>query len=97
MSEELQAEVFRADMARQLLENQLLRDALTAIETEVVTMWGAAPARDKEGKEALWQLYKTSQKFRGLLLGYIETGKMATADLAHIEKQSRLRSLFRAA
>lgn len=93
----LHADLLRAASARALLDNDLLKEALAAIEAEVVQAWGATPQRDKDGKEALWQLYKTSQKFRALLTGYIETGKVAQAQLAHFEKQSKLRSIFRAA
>jgi hypothetical protein len=92
----MHSDLLRAANARALLENDLLKEALAAIEAEVVQVWGATPQRDKEGKEALWQLYKTAQKFRSLLTGYIETGKVAQAQLAHYEKQSKIRSLFRA-
>lgn len=78
--------------AQELLDNELLREALTAIEEEVVKQWEACPARDKEGKEALWQLFKTSKKFRTLLLGYVQTGKLATDSLQRYE-ESRLSKL----
>ena len=94
----LQSDIIRAEKARLLLDSDLLKEALETIEKDVVSMWGDTPARDKDGKEALWQLYKTSQKFRALLLGYIETGKYAQSELARYEKQqSKLRALFRAA
>lgn len=79
--QELHGQVIRAEKARLLLESDLLKEALDSIEKEVVTAWGNTPARDKEGKEQLWQLYKTAQKFRGLLIGYIETGRLAQSRL----------------
>lgn len=84
----------RGQTAMGLLENELLKEALDAIDKEVMEQWIACPARDKEGKEALWQLIKTSRKFRDLLTGYVNTGKLATAKLKQFEDQSRLRSLF---
>jgi hypothetical protein len=84
----------RGQTALHLLENELLKEALEAIEKEVMEQWIACPARDKEGKEALWQLIKTSRKFREILLGYINTGKLATANLKRFEEESRLRRLF---
>ncbi len=84
----------RGQTALHLLENELLKEALEAIEKEVMEQWIACPARDKEGKEALWQLIKTSRKFRDLLNGYINTGKLATNKLKQIE-ESRLKRLFR--
>lgn len=85
----------RGQTALQLLENELLSEALDAIDSEVMEQWIACPARDKEGKEALWQLIKTSRKFREILTGYINTGKLATANLKRFEEQSALRRMFR--
>jgi hypothetical protein len=84
----------RAQRAAELLENETLKQALEAIESEVVRQWGECPARDKDGKEALWQLYKTAQKFRNLLNGYVETGKLATENLRRHDEQSKIRRLF---
>jgi hypothetical protein len=84
----------RAQRAAELLENETLKQALEAIESEVVRQWGECPARDKDGKEALWQLYKTAQKFRNLLSGYVETGKLATENLRRHDEQSKIRRLF---
>lgn len=84
----------RAQRAAELLENETLKLALEAIETEVVHQWGECPARDKDGKEALWQLYKTAQKFRNLLTGYVETGKLATENLRRHDEQNKIRRLF---
>lgn len=91
---DLLAQQSRGQTALQLLENELLKEALGAIEKEVMEQWIACPARDKEGKEALWQLIKTSRKFREILTGYINTGKLATANLKRFEEESRLRRLF---
>lgn len=89
-------EAHRGDEAARLLENDLLREALDAIDAEVVSQWQECPARDKEGKEALWQLMKTAQKFRRILTGHIETGKLARENLRRIE-ESRIRRLLRRA
>lgn len=89
-------EAHRGDEAARLLENDLFKEALNAIEAEVVKQWQDCPARDKEGKEALWQLMKTAQKFRRILVGHIETGKLARENLRRME-QSRLRTLLRRA
>lgn len=85
----------RGQTALQLLENELLKEALEAIEKEVFDQWVNCPARDTDGKEALWQLIKTSRKFREILTGYINTGKLATANLKRFEEQSALRRMFR--
>ncbi len=86
-----QADVNRAEHAARLLNDELLMDALKAIRDDVVRTWVECPARDKEGKEALWQLAKTADKFETLLRGYVETGKLATANLKSFEERRVLR------
>lgn len=91
---DLQRDLDRGEHAQRLLNDQLLQDALNAIKAEVVKTWVDCPARDKEGKEALWQLAKTADKFEALLKGYIETGKLAAANLKHFEERKGLRRIF---
>jgi hypothetical protein len=82
----LQADLDRAEHARRLLNDELVSQALAAIKHEVMTAWIDCPQRDKEGKEALWQLAKTADKFENLLRGYIETGKLAAAQLDNLKR-----------
>ena len=91
---DLMAEVDRGRLALSLSENELLNEALDALDREVMEQWIECPARDKEGKEALWQLIKTSRKFRSILTGYIESGKLASEQLKRFEKESKLSRIF---
>lgn len=91
---DLAREEVRGHNAAMLLDNELLQEALTAIDKEVMEQWINCPARDKDGKEALWQLIKTSRKFKDILTGYIETGKLATESMKHFEKRSLLRRVL---
>jgi hypothetical protein len=84
----------RGTEAKLLLENDLLNGALDAIEAEVLRQWEECPARDTEGRETIWLLYKTTKKFRRLLTGYVETGKMAQENMRRFE-ESRLKGLLR--
>lgn len=84
----------RGRRAAELLGDEVLQEALNAIEAEVISKWADCPARDKEGKEALWQLYKTAQKFRGVLSGYVRSGQLATERLKEYDKPSAIRRLF---
>lgn len=89
--------IARAGRAKELLDNELMQEVLAAIEKEVIDLWEACPSRDAQGKEALWQLYKTSKKFRNILAGYIATGELETENLKRYEEQSRLKRMFRVA
>lgn len=89
-----QVDIDRAEHAHRLLQDQLLQDALSAIKADVVKAWVECPIRDKEGKEALWQLAKTADKFESLLKGYVETGKLAKMNLKAFEERRGLRRVF---
>ena len=91
---DLQRDIDRAGHAERLLNDELLADALQAIRNEVVRTWVDCPARDKDGKEALWQLAKTADKFESLLRGHIETGKLARVNLKAFEERRGLRRVF---
>lgn len=79
----------RGRQAAELLAHPLLAEALAAIEAEVVQQWEQCPARDMEGKEALWQLKKTATKFRGLLTGYIQSGKLAAENIRRMDEHKQ--------
>jgi hypothetical protein len=86
----LQADINRAEHAQRLLSDEMLQGALKAIKDEVLRVWIDCPQRDKEGKEALWQLAKTADKFEVLLRGYIESGKLASTNLKAFEERKSL-------
>lgn len=88
---DLKDQIQRANEARLLLENPLLIQALDAIETETVVAWVECRALDKEGKEAVWQLMKTAKKFRAILIGHVETGKLAKEQLRRFEEEGLLK------
>jgi len=90
-------EMARAMRARELLDNELLSEALTVIERELIDAWEKCPTRDHDGKEHYWQLYKTAKKFRLVLNGYVETGKLASLALEREQEQGRLKRLLKLA
>jgi len=79
----------RATRADQLLRDPLLREALDLIEREILEQWEACPVRDVEGREIVWRYYKTAKKFRGILQGAVESGKVSA-----FRKQSLTESAF---
>ncbi len=84
----------RAQYAGQILDNPVFKDACKIIKDEVVNLWADCPARDLEGKEYLWQLYRNTNKFEAIFKGYIEAGKLADfRDTEAKKEQSALRDL----
>ena len=74
-------DIQRAEHAKALLSDKVLKEALDSIEKEIMERWEACPARDREGREELWIYFKTAKKFRGILQGAIESGKIAEFEL----------------
>lgn len=86
----------RAEKARQLFEDPLLKETLDIMEREVCEAWMTCPVRDIEGRETLWRMAVTTRKFRDMLRGTAESGKLAAQQIR--ERQSaaeRLKQVFR--
>ena len=88
--------IYRANKARQILEEPLLIDAFSIMEKDVIEMFVSCPERDREGLQLLQQHIRNVRKLRNILLGIIENGKLAEYQIK--EKQSiteRITSQFR--
>jgi len=81
----------RAQYAHNILENPVFQAAIDVIRSETVQAWADCPARDLEGKEQLWKLYRVNEKFLNIFKGYVESGKLA--DLHEKQEQSSLRNV----
>lgn len=78
----------RANQARQVFEQPIVAETLDFMEREIMEQWTSMPVRDVEGREALWRLAVTTRKFRELLRGTMESGKLAADQIQR--KQSAL-------
>ena len=74
-------EIEQGREAEELLSNRILKRALKDCRKEIMDMWEATPARDTDGREWLWKLHQASVRFENVLRGYIDTGKIAKANL----------------
>ena len=71
----------RSEKARQLFNDPLLQETLDLIEKEVTEAWMTCPVRDVEARETLWRMAVTARKFRDILRGTMESGKIAMKQL----------------
>lgn len=71
------ATALRGREAQQLLDNEMLKEALDTLKSAVIEQWKDCPIRDKEGQVLLLQLAKLTDKFESILRGIVETGKLA--------------------
>jgi hypothetical protein len=79
--------------ASQVLENEAYKEAMRSLKAQVIEQWKSCPVRDKEGQLLLLQLAKMTDKFEGILRGYVERGKDAQRriELNELRNESALR------
>lgn len=63
-----------------------MQAAFREIEAEIVEKIATCPQRDKEGQLELAALLKLNRRYRGQLLSYIETGKVAAVRLSKLQR-----------
>ena len=72
----------RSHEAGRLMSDKMLTETLDFMEKEVTDAWLACPVRDVEGRETLWRLAVTTRKFRDILKGTMESGKLAADEIS---------------
>lgn len=75
-------ERLRGERARQILEDPLVKSAMSDIKATLIEQWRISPVKDAELREYLWSIYLGACKFEELLASHIETGKLASHQLA---------------
>jgi hypothetical protein len=81
-------EIERADRAKALLDNPILKDAFEAIEQETLRL--LEQTHDALAEQKLNLMFRLNRKYQNILKGYIETGKLAAFQL----EQKRKFTLF---
>lgn len=79
----IEERIYAADQARQVLENEAFAAAFADMKQEITDQWQNSPARDKEGREALFNLLKLANKLELILRTSLDDGKLATAEIQH--------------
>ena len=85
--------IARAERAKVILNDPLVLEALSILESEVIEAYVACPTRDLEGMRLLQQELRRARKFKVILQGIIESGKLAKFDL--IEKETYAHQLMK--
>lgn len=84
-------------LAADVIENPAFQAAIKAMRDEVVAQWKACPIRDREGQLLLLQLAKLTDKFEGMLTGYVQGGKLAQEkiNIDALRNESAARKMMR--
>lgn len=76
-------EIYRANRAKEVLENESYLDAYAQIKTEIENQWRTSPARDTDGRERLWLMQSLLSKLQATLETTMASGRLKAADLQH--------------
>jgi hypothetical protein len=96
MSDEnrLDAAAAKALRAQQLLDNELLTEAFTALENNYVSAWRATSIDDAQGREKLFLAINVVGKVRDHLNAIVANGKLAQAELKELVQAAERRKRF---
>lgn len=75
----------RGRRAEDLIKNETLAEALTAMEEDATTRWLASHSRDIDGREVLYHHMQAILGLRATLERWVETAKAEAAKLEKVE------------
>ena len=79
----IEQRIYDANRAKEVLENEAFIAAFDDTEQEIIEQWTNSPARDADGREALWNYLMLLRKVKAHLSYSLDTGKLAQIDLEH--------------
>lgn len=79
-------EVSEGHQAREILDNPAFGRAYEALRANIFAAWEAAPARDAEGREHLWNQLKCLEALKAQLTMAFDKGRFATNTLQQVEE-----------
>lgn len=88
-------EIYRANRAKEVLENEAYLEAFELIKTEIRNQWETSPARDIKGREALWLMQRLLDRLQATLGQTMQSGTLAAKTLEHRSTMERLRDFWR--
>lgn len=74
-------EIVRAERARQLMADPLLKETLETLKQGYIDAWARTPIKDSELRERIWGLYCSTIKFEEILQSTLDSGKLAAESL----------------
>ena len=91
----IEEEINRAQRAKLLLDDELLAEAFTILESEYTQAWKESLEREGDKRDRLWLMLRLLQRVRGHLLEVMEAGKVAQHKLDEKESfATRLRKVI---
>lgn len=88
-------EMNRGAKAEALLNNEMFKEALNHVESQILEKWKNSPVGDKDGQHELRLMLKSFQEFRKFLEEAINTGKLASFQAEHESRLQKMKKAFR--
>jgi hypothetical protein len=85
-------EIYRANRAKEVIENEAYIEAFASIKQEIQTQWESAPTRDTQGRETLWLMQKLLNKIQATLEATMQSGTLAHKELEHRTNVQKMRN-----
>ncbi|HSY85826.1 MAG TPA: hypothetical protein VLA85_04595 [Verrucomicrobiae bacterium] len=86
---DLRREANRGQRARAILEDEIISEALDAIEAELRAGWEGSRAEDTAGREDAYRMLRAAKAFRERLRKVIDDGSVAQAEIEAHERALR--------
>ncbi len=82
-------EVQRGELARQVIESPLYREAMTAIKGELVYKFEKTKFKDQDTRDEIWRQLQTVNWFDSYFKQVLETGRLGRQTLGLLDKFKR--------
>jgi len=86
MSDQLEREAARGQQAKDLLENELYKEAWDKVESAIIQKWKDCGIREKDSQLELKQMFHVLSEVKRYVQVVVETGKMAQIQLTRDSK-----------
>ena len=90
MNDQQRDALARADGAKRIIEDPMVKEALQIIEDGITGAWKDLPARDVEGREHLHRLLQAKRRFETVFQIVLEEGAVAAAELRAEEERKSI-------
>jgi hypothetical protein len=90
MNDQQRISLAKADAAKRIMDDPMVKEALDAIEQGIVEAWKSVPIRDVEARESLHRLLTAKRKFEAVFQSHMENGTLAAAELKAEEERKGL-------
>ncbi|QJP10462.1 hypothetical protein [Pseudomonas multiresinivorans] len=79
----LEKQLYDANRAREVLENEVFIQVWADVEQELTKAWQESPARDVEGREKIFLTLQMLRKLHKAIQSTLDSGKLAEKELQH--------------